>query len=404
MKLTRGGFLKSMAGLTFASLPWSKTGILLSAQAVAGQPVKSTQIEDVEIYPFNLPLREPFHIALGTISAAENILVRLRTREGVVGWGESCPYAAVTSETQATDLAVAKDLANFVRGRDPFTLGAIMAEMDGFSPANTSIKAALEMAIWDICGKLAGQPVYKLLGAYRDSFETDITVGMNSPAKMASEATKYVQDGFKTLKIKLGEGPVPDTARMKAIRDAIGYDIKLRTDANQGWTAAETVRSLRMMEKYQMQICEQPVPYWNVEGLKFARDNSPTPIMADESVHSPHDAFAVTRANAVDCINIKLMKAGGIMRGAQIATVAAAAGVTCMVGCMEETRLGLTAGAHLVCSQKNIVYADLDSFMSLSVDPVMGGMQVKGGIVTLPNAPGLGVDVDPAFLSKLHRV
>jgi L-alanine-DL-glutamate epimerase-like enolase superfamily enzyme len=404
MKLTRGGFLKSMAGLTFASLPWSKTGILLSAQAVAGQPVKSTQIEDVEIYPFNLPLREPFHIALGTISAAENILVRLRTREGVVGWGESCPYAAVTSETQATDLAVAKDLANFVRGRDPFTLGAIMAEMDGFSPANTSIKAALEMAIWDICGKLAGQPVYKLLGAYRDSFETDITVGMNSPAKMASEATKYVQDGFKTLKIKLGEGPVPDTARMKAIRDAIGYDIKLRTDANQGWTPAETVRALRMIEKYQMQICEQPVPYWNVEGLKFARDNSPTPIMADESVHSPHDAFAVTRANAVDCINIKLMKAGGIMRGAQIATVAAAAGVTCMVGCMEETRLGLTAGAHLVCSRKNIVYADLDAFFELSVDPVIGGMQVKDGIVTLPNAPGLGVDVDPAFLSKLHRI
>ena len=404
MKLTRGGFLKSMAGLTFASLPWSKTGSFLSAQVVAGQPARSTQIEEVEIYPFNVPLREPFHIALGTISAAENILVRLRTREGVVGWGESCPYVAVTSETQATDLAIGKDLATFVRGRDPFTLGAIMAEMDGFSPANTSMKAAMEMAVWDICGKLAGQPVYKLLGGYRDSFETDITIGMGTPAEMASKATKHVAEGFKTLKIKLGEGPEPDTQRMKAIRDAIGYSTKLRTDANQGWNAAETVRALRMMEKYQMQICEQPVPYWNVEGLKFARDNSPTPIMADESVHSPHDAFAVTRENAVDCINIKLMKAGGIMRGAQIATVAAAAGVTCMVGCMEETRLGLTAGAHLVASQKNIVYADLDAFFELSADPVIGGMQVKDGIVTLPKTPGLGVDIDPAFLSKLHRI
>jgi L-alanine-DL-glutamate epimerase-like enolase superfamily enzyme len=404
MKLTRGGFLKSMAGLTFASLPWSKTGSFLSAQVVAGQPARSTQIEDVEIYPFNVPLREPFHIALGTISAAENILVRLRTREGVVGWGESCPYVAVTSETQATDLAIGKDLATFVRGRDPFTLGAIMAEMDGFSPANASMKAAMEMAVWDICGKLAGQPVYKLLGGYRDSFETDITIGMGTPAEMAGKATKHVAEGFKTLKIKLGEGPEPDTQRMKAIRDAIGYSIKLRTDANQGWSAAETVRALRMMEKYQMQICEQPVPYWNVEGLKFARDNSPTPIMADESVHTPHDAFAVTRENAVDCINIKLMKAGGIMRGAQIATVAAAAGVTCMVGCMEETRVGLTAGAHLVASQKNIVYADLDAFFELSADPVIGGMQVKDGIVTLPKTPGLGVDIDPAFLSKLHRI
>lgn len=404
MKLTRGGFLKSMAGLTFASLPWSKTGPFLSAQAVAGQPARSTQIEEVEIYPFNVPLGEPFHVALGTISAAENILVRLRTREGVVGWGESCPYVAVTSETQATDLAIGKDLATFVRGRDPFTLGAILAEMDGFSPANASMKAAMEMAIWDICGKLAGQPVYKLLGGYRDSFETDITIGMGTPAEMADKAAKHVEVGFKTLKIKLGEGPEPDTQRMKAIRDAIGYSIKLRTDANQGWNAAETVRALRMMEKYQMQICEQPVPYWNVEGLKFARDNSPTPIMADESVHTPHDAFAVTRENAVDCINIKLMKAGGILRGAQIATVAAAAGVTCMVGCMEETRVGLTAGAHLVCSQKNIVYADLDAFFELSTDPVIGGMQVKDGIVTLPKTPGLGVDIDPAFLSKLHRI
>jgi L-alanine-DL-glutamate epimerase-like enolase superfamily enzyme len=404
MKLTRGGFLKSLAGLTFVGLPWSKTGLLLSAQTVAGQPARTIQIQDVEIYPYNVSMTEPFRVALGMITSAENVLVRLRTREGVVGWGESSPYSPVTSGTQATDLAISKDLANLVRGRDPFTLAAIMAEMDGFSPANTSMKAALEMAIWDICGKLAGQPVYKLLGGYRDSFETDITIGMGTPAEMANKATKYVQDGFKTLKIKLGDGPEPDTARMKAIRDAIGYDIKLRTDANQGWSAAETVHALRMMEKYQTQICEQPVPYWDVEGLKFARDNSPTPIMADESVHSPHDAFAVVRENAVDCINIKLMKSGGLLRGAQIATVAAAAGVTCMVGCMEETRLALTAGAHLVCSQKNIVYADLDAFLELSVDPVIGGMQIKDGVVTLPNTPGLGVDIDPAFFSKLHRI
>jgi len=404
MKLTRGGFLKSMAGLTFAGLPWPKTGFLLSAQAVTGQPARSIQIQDVEIYPYNVSMIEPFRVALSTITSAENVLVRLRTREGVVGWGEASPYSPVTGETQAVDLAVGKDLANFVRGRDPFTLSAIVSDMDGFTPSNTSMKAALEMAVWDICGKLAGQPVYKLLGGYRDSFETDITIGMGTPEEMAKKATKYVQDGFKTLKVKLGDGPEPDTQRMKAIREAIGYSIKVRTDANQGWTAAETVRALRMMEKYQMQICEQPVPYWDVAGLKFSRDNSPTPIMADESVHTPHDAFAVVRENAVDCINIKLMKSGGLLRGAQIATVAASAGVTCMVGCMEETRLALTAGAHLVCSQKNIVYADLDGFLELSVDPVIGGMQMKDGIVTLPNTPGLGLDIDPAFFNKLHRI
>ena len=130
----------------------------------------------------------------------------------------------------------------------------------------------MEMAVLGyLAASSAGQPVYKLLGGYRDSFErTDITIGNGHTGGDGDKATKHVQEGFKTLKIKLGDGPEPDTQRMKAIRDAIGYSIKVRTDANQGWTAAETVRALRMMEKYQMQICEQPVPYWNVEGLKFS--------------------------------------------------------------------------------------------------------------------------------------
>jgi L-alanine-DL-glutamate epimerase-like enolase superfamily enzyme len=185
--------------------------------------------------------------------------------------------------------------------------------------------------------------------------------------------------------------------------DAILEDDK-QQPKKQRHTAKRTFERLRMMEKYQMQVCEQPVPYWDLAGLKYCRDHSPTPIMADEAVHSPHDALTVVREDAVDTINIKLMKAGGLLRGAQIATVAASAGVTSMVGCMFETRLGLTAGAHLVGSQKNIVYADLDSFMELAVDPVIGGMQLKGGVVTLPSAPGLGVDIDPAFLSKLQRI
>ena len=142
-------------------------------------------------------------------------------------------------------------------------------------------------------------------------------------------------------------------------------------------TAKRIFERLRMMEKYQMRVYEQPGSYWDLAGLKYCRDHSPTPIVADEAVHSPYDALTVVRENAVDTINIKLMKAGGLLRGAQIATVAASAGVTCMVGCTFETRLGLTAGAHLVGSQKNIVYADLDSFMELAVDPVIGGMQLS---------------------------
>jgi L-alanine-DL-glutamate epimerase-like enolase superfamily enzyme len=136
--------------------------------------------------------------------------------------------------------------------------------------------------------------------------------------------------------------------------------------------------------------------------MKFVRDNAPLPVMADESVHVEHDAIEGIRQNAIDIINIKLMKAGGILHGMRIAEVAAAADLKCMVGCMAESKVGLTAGAHLVCAQKCILYADLDAGLFLSEEPVIGGMEIKDGIVNIPHAPGLGLDLDPAFVGRLH--
>jgi L-alanine-DL-glutamate epimerase-like enolase superfamily enzyme len=402
MQLTRGEFVKIAAGSAFAAYPWAMSAQNRDQRTLTGG-ARRQRIEDVEIYAFNIPLTTPFRVALGTISVAENVLVRIRTNEGVTGWGEASPYSPVNGETQQTDVAVAPKLAAVLHGRDPFAIASANAEMDRVAVYNPSMKACLEMAMWDICGKIAGQPVYRLLGSVRDSFETDITVSLDSPQNMAEKAREFVQRGFKTLKVKLGESPEVDIERIRLVREAVGSGIKLRVDANQGWTPAQTVQALHGMEKYELQMCEQPVPYWDLPGLKHVRDNTSTPIMADEAVHSLHDAFTVLREDAVDVINIKLMKAGGILRSSQIATVAAAAGVTCMVGCMSETRLGLTAAAHVVASQANIIYADLDSFTELATDPVIGGMQLKDGIVSIPDAPGLGVDIDPTFLSKLHR-
>jgi L-alanine-DL-glutamate epimerase-like enolase superfamily enzyme len=402
MDITRKGFLKSVAGAALASGLWGRVSdTFAEAKEISSATPRQTRLADLEVFPFSMEAKEVIRIALGTVST-ENVLVRLRTADGLVGWGESSPYAAVTGDTQATNVAAAKQLAGIVRGKDPFDLARIITEMDAATTGEPGIKAALEMAIWDICGKLAGRPVRCLLGNYRDSFETDLTVFLDDPSIMAEKAQSVVDRGFKTIKVKLGESAAVDIERMRSVREKVGKSVKIRIDANQGWTPNEAVRALKGIDQYNVQFCEQPVPYWDWEGMKFVRNHSPIPIMADESVHSPHDAIEAVRREAVDMINIKLMKAGGILQAAWIAQIAGAADMNCMLGCMSETRVALTAAAQVVCSQRNVLYADLDAFTIHKIDPVIGGMQVKDGIIRLSATPGLGLDIDPDWLKTLH--
>lgn len=402
MQVTRKRFFQTMIGAAAAGgFMSSAVAPLLLAQEKARIPAKATKIRDIEILPYTVPQRIVIKVALPVSPSANNIFVRLRTEDGVIGVGESSPYSPVTSETQQSDVAFGRTLTELVRGRDPFTLAKIVDDMDGLSPHNPSIKAAFEMAFWDICGKITGQPICCLLGRYRDTFETDQTIGIQTPEAMAENAKEIVRQGFRTIKVKVGESPEIDIERLARVREAAGPDINLRIDANQAWTAAETLQNLRGMEKYHIQACEQPVPYWDLEGLKFIHDHSSIPLMADESVHAPHDVIELARRNAVDLINIKLMKSGGILNAVRIAQVSAATGIKCMLGSMSESSLALTAAAHVVASQKNIIWADLDAALFLAKNPIVGGMEIKQGMVHLPPAPGLGLEIDPDFLKTL---
>jgi len=405
MQTTRSGFLKSVAGMAIAGAVLRRpTDALLYAQEKGRVSPRSARIRDVEIVPYSLEQKVVFHVALPAVPTSEGLLLRLRTEEGVVGWGEASPYSPVTSETPQSDMTVASSLAALIRNRDAFSIAKTVADMDALSPFNTSIKAAFEIALWDICGKIAGQPVCCLLGKFRESFETDKTVFIDTPQAMAETAREYVRDGFRVVKVKVGESPEKDVERLRAVREAVGNDIGIRIDANQGWSPTDAVRSLHALEKYQIQDCEQPTPYWDWRGLKYVRDHSPIPVMADESVHSPHDAIEAARLEACDMINIKLMKSGGILNATRIAHIADAAGMSCMLGCMAETSLGLTAAAHVVASQGNIVYADLDSSLFVVNNPIAGGMKIDKGTVYLAPEPGLGLEVDPLFVKKLRPV
>jgi L-alanine-DL-glutamate epimerase-like enolase superfamily enzyme len=364
---------------------------------------KRMKIRDVDIYYFGIKLNEPFTIAIGTVTSTNGVLIRIHTDSGIVGIGESCPFQPITGETQQTNIAVAQNLRDMLTGKDPLAVESANRLFSPFLHSNPAILAAFDMAFYDILGKVAGLPVFRLLGGDKMTFETDVTTGIDTPENMVKNVKAHIASGFRTQKIKLGKDPDHDVAILQAIRDAIGYDYPIRIDANQGYTVPQAIYALKHMEKFQIQFCEQPVVASDIIGMKQVREESPIPIMGDEALFTPADAIELARAEACDYFNIKLMKAGGITNSLKISLIAEAADIRCMVGCMNETRIALTAAAHVHGAQRNIIYADLDGYVGHTVDPVVDGMTVQNGIVTIPEKPGLGVDIDPAYLKMLRK-
>jgi L-alanine-DL-glutamate epimerase-like enolase superfamily enzyme len=409
MSLSRKGFLKMLglgaltAGTRAYGLP-SKALEDARASAATTGLAKKLKITDVEIFLFDIPLTSPFRIAIGEMTAATDLLVRIRTDQGVTGLGEACPFPPISGETQATNAAAARAIRDMIVGKDPLAIDDLVRLIGPIVHSNPSAVAAFDMAFHDILGKVAGLPLFRLLGGTKNVFETDITTSLDTLEKMTAEAKGYADRGYKTLKVKVGLDPDGDFERLEAIRAAVGPKVAIRIDANQGWTVPQAVYALRKMAPLAIEFCEQPVLASDTAGLRAVRSQSPIAIMADEALFGPADAIKLIRAEACDTFNIKIMKAGGLLNAVRIAHIADAANMRCMVGCMLETRLALTAAAHVVASQANIVYADLDGNSEHVEDPIVDGMTVKAGTLTLPETPGLGCDVDPAFVKKLRKV
>jgi L-alanine-DL-glutamate epimerase-like enolase superfamily enzyme len=362
------------------------------------------KIESVDIYKADIPFHEPFRIAIMEITCAESVFVKINTPGGPYGIGEASPFWALTGETQAIDLAGAVDLAKLIIGKDPLDIEARMREIDKFLVHNSTLRSAFDMALYDILGKAAGLPLYAVLGGGKRSFWTDNTIGIGEPEAMAKKAVAFKDAGFKAIKVKLGTTKDQDVARIIAIRQAIGETLPIRIDANQGWDYRTAFATLQALGPMGIEYCEQPIAHWDYENMRRVRQNSPIAIMADESLFDHHDAYKLASMGCCDYFNIKLAKSGGIHTALKINAIAEGAGIQCMVGCMTETRLGLTAAAHLVSARMNIQYADLDGYLMLKEDPVVGGAQYKVGEITLPDSPGHGADIDTAFLEKCARV
>ena len=366
--------------------------------------MKKEIIQRISIYRCPVKLKEPFIISLGRIDSADNVLVRIETSGGIVGFGECSPFRSIHGETGETCLATGKIFAAAILGMEAHSIEACINQMDAALFGNHSIKSAFEIALFDIAACAAGLPLYKFLGGKENRLLfTDYTVSLDTVDKMAGAAKKIIQDGFKFIKVKLGGSEEEDVARLEAIRKSIGKKIPLRIDANQGWQVESAISILKRIRHLGIQHCEEPVSRKLFMHLPAIRKESTIPIMADESCFDHFDAERLIAMKACDRINVKLGKSG-IWNGLRIIALAEKASMSLQAGGFLESRLGFTAAAHVALSSESFEFIDFDTPLMFQEDFITGGICYgENGAITVPEFPGLGATVDEAILSELER-
>lgn len=360
------------------------------------------KIAKVRIGRISIPLRTPFKTALRSVSSVEDVIVEIHTDCGAVGYGEAPPTGAITGHTTGAIIGAIQDhIAKTIIGKDVDEFETLLQSVQSCIVGNSSAKAAVDMALWDLYGQLYNIPVYKLMGGARKNIVTDITISVNDPETMVKDALIAVDRGYDCLKMKVGVNPELDVARLAAVRNAVGKDIVIRIDANQAWTPKQAVKILNRMQEQglDIELVEQPVKAHDFEGLKYVTERSYVPVLADEAVFSPEDAMTIMKMGAADLINIKLMKCGGLYNALKIASAAEVFGVECMIGCMLEAKISVNAAVQLACAKNIITKVDLDGPVLCSEDPIMGGAVFNEKLITVSDEPGLGIrGIEPGRL------
>lgn len=347
-----------------------------------------------EVREVPIALAEPYEVAYGSVESASSVFLRLETDSGLIGFGAANADEEVTGETASgMRTAVAAAVEAGLRGADPLCRERIWQELNPVLEGQPSARAAVDMALFDLLGKAAGLPVWKLLGGFRDRIETDVTIGIDSLDQTVREAQRWVARGFSQLKLKIGRDVDEDLRRLHAVRHAVGPEVELRIDANQGYSVEQAIGIARDAQPMAPSLLEQPTPKNRIDQLAEVRHAVSLPIMADECVLNARDAFEVARRHAADLVSIKLMKSGGVDEAMRIAAVARATGIKAMISCMDESRLGIAAALHFACACPTVELADLDGHLALRGDPSRGGFVMDGGWLHVLDVPGWGVEV-----------
>ncbi|MEW6266926.1 MAG: enolase C-terminal domain-like protein [Thermodesulfobacteriota bacterium] len=355
------------------------------------------RIVSAEAVPIRIPLKKPFTIALGTLTHSNHVLVRMVDDEARVGWGETTTFHSVYGYDQKSLYNVLTDhLIPAVLGLDPRDRVALHRRMELAIPFNTMAKTGIDLATYDLVGQAVGAPIHTLIGGARVERVPVVGVVDIVPPPLAEEMTqRLVARGHKVIKVKIGLDAGQDLERVKAVRKAAGDGIRIRVDGNQGYDRATATRVFSRLEDVGLEWIEQPLPYWDLEGLRALCQRLDTPVAVDESVHTPEDAMLVIRTGAADVVNIKVTKCGGIDRSQKIAAICAAAGAPCYVGGCIETHAGVAASAHFYAATPNIISSAEIRGESAYVDDVVEvPLTEADGAIVLPKGPGLGMKVN----------
>lgn len=352
------------------------------------------KITHIEAWPVTLRLKEPYSIAYETVEVVTNVFLRVETDRGIVGYGCAAPDASVTGETAEAVLASLRDaVQSTLVGSDPWRTAWLLESLKASLKGQPSTLAAVDMALFDILGKVANVPLWKLLGGYRTCIKTSVTIGILPENETVERARAWVKQGFTSLKLKGGHDVASDIARVVKVREAVGPSVEVRFDANQGYSVEESLRFVEGTRRAGVELLEQPTARGEPDLLGRVARGVSIPVMADESLMNLRDVFRLAKNDLADMVNIKLMKVGGLSEALQVNAVARAAGLEAMVGCMDEAALAVAAGLHFALARPNVVYADLDGHLALADDPSDGAVILKEGVLYPREPPGLGFEL-----------
>jgi L-alanine-DL-glutamate epimerase-like enolase superfamily enzyme len=351
-------------------------------------------ISHVRTHRVSAPLHTPFVTALRRATTVETLIVEVADSDGRSGFGEAPQVWQVTGASVAGSEACVRDLLGpLLTGRDPDDLNARCAEIRRAVAGNEAAKGAVDTALHDLAARRLGVPLARLLGGTARRVPTDVTLSAGAAGELAAAARDRVAEGFTVLKLKVGTDAETDLSRVRRVREAVGPDVRIRLDANQGWTPREAVRVIRGIEDagLDVELVEQPVAGPDLDGLAWVSDRVGVPILADEAVFGVRDLVEVIRRRAADMVNVKLAKCGGLGPARTLLELAAAHGMGTVVGSMMETQVGIGAAASLVAAVGTTATSDLDAAWWLASSPIQEGIVYTDAAVLLSDTPGLGV-------------
>jgi len=365
------------------------------------------KIKEIRVDIVRIPFKKPFTMAMWTSKEKIHVVVRMISEEGIVGVGESVPLVAEFGEpTGGIKEIIEHYFSPVLIGVDIYDIEEIYQRLNSSVKFHCFAKSAIDFAVYDLMGKAKNIPVYNFLGGLNnDKILLNWVIGIQNPENAAKEADHYFKLGYRSFKLKAREAERA-LETLKEVRAVVKNRAKIRVDANHSWSVSEAIKTINVMEKYEPELIEQPVPYWDLEGMARVRNATNIPIMVDEGVKTINDAMRVVILGAADIINLKIAKSGGIFYSRKIADIAEAAGLECIIGSMLEGWIGTAAGAHLAVSCKavnrgcDLIGPLLHSDQIVKPDN-LGFKYEDGYLKVLPAIKnGLGVEIDQLKINK----